>query len=80
VERLLADGQPRQVGVNRFGKPFCDNDAGLPYNRDNIRDHLEPEGPPITLFMQAAVCELADRVQSKNWAKNLQSVLYTDTP
>ena len=80
VERLLADGQPRQVGVNRFGKPFCDNDASSPYNRDNIRDHLEPEGPPITLFMQAAVCELADRVQSKNWSKNLPAVLYADTP
>jgi hypothetical protein len=77
VERLLASGQQPP---DRLVKPFCDNDAGRFYDRDNIRNHLEPEGLPITLFMQAAVCELADRVQSKNWSKNLQSVLYVDAP
>lgn len=59
---------------------FADNDAGAAWTRRNIRSGLEPAGLPITVYMQAAVCELADRVQKQNWTANLDAVLVADTP
>jgi len=81
VERLLLDGpQPPRGRVPSGWRPFADNDAGRSYDRSSIREALEPAGLPIGLFVQAAVCEAADRVQAKNWSNNLDAVLYADAP
>jgi hypothetical protein len=76
VERILAGG-PQNLAP---GQRFPDNDAGVARDRSNIRDGLEPESLPMMPYMQAAVCELADRVQARTWAKNLEAVLYPDAP
>ncbi len=54
---------------------MADNDAGVAWTRDNIRNGLEPARAPATLFVQAAVCELADRTWADNWQPNLDAVL-----
>jgi hypothetical protein len=55
---------------------FADNPAGKTWTRANIRDGLEPSSLPIGIYMQAAVCELADRTHAGNWSPNLNAVLY----
>ena len=77
VERILASGGP---AVRAPQRPIPDNDAGVAWDRDSIRGGLEPQDMPMPLFMQAAVCELADRVQARNWSKSLDAVLYPDAP
>jgi hypothetical protein len=76
VERILRNGP----ALNRTQRPFPDNDAGKSWSRANIREGLEPDAFPMGPYMQAAVCELADRVQSGRWSKNLDAVLYPDAP
>lgn len=78
VERVVAAGAPPFLKQQTLA--FPDNEAGIPWDRSNIRNGLEPAELPMQLFMQAAVCELADRVQGGNWAKNLEAVLYPDAP
>ena len=77
VERILQAGPMLRAVA---GRTPADNDAGRAWDRGNIREGLEPAGPPIGLYMQAAVCELADRTQAKNWAANLEAVLYPQAP
>jgi len=77
VERILQAG-PGLLAAE--GRTFADNDAGRAWDRGNIREGLQPAGPPIGLYMQAAVCELADRTQAGNWAANLDAVLYPQAP
>jgi hypothetical protein len=36
---------------------------------------LEPSALPLGLYMQAAVCELADRTHAGNWSPDLDAVL-----
>jgi hypothetical protein len=59
---------------------FADNPAGKIWTRTNIAEGLEPsvfaQGP----YMQAAVCELADRTQAGDWSVNLGAVLYPEAP
>jgi hypothetical protein len=52
---------------------FADNPAGKTWTRANIRDGLEPSSVPVGIYMQAAVCELADRVRTGNWSPNLDT-------
>jgi hypothetical protein len=77
VEQIVAAGpRPfRQAAVS-----FADNDAGKAFDRRSIHDALEPEGLPVPRYIQAAVCEAADRVQAGNWRPDLASVLYPDAP
>jgi hypothetical protein len=77
VERILASG-PQPFAQRQHDLP--DNDAGRAWDRGNIRSGLEPAALPMMPFMQAAVCELADRVQAGNWTQNLPAVLYPDAP
>lgn len=77
VEHILAAGRPP---IATRPPAFPDNEAGMAWDRHNLRSGLEPQGLPTPLYMQAAVCELADRVQARNWAKNLDAVLYPDAP
>jgi hypothetical protein len=77
VERILQSGPMLRAVA---GRAPADNDAGRAWDRGNIREGLEPAGPPIGLYMQAAVCELADRTQAGNWAANLDAVLYPQAP
>ncbi|MCX7049079.1 MAG: hypothetical protein NTX50_26790 [Candidatus Sumerlaeota bacterium] len=77
MDRLLQSPQ----GLPR--KPlraFSDNEAGKAYDRSNIVEALEPAGPPIALYVCAAVCEAADRAQAKNFNANLDEVIYPGAP
>ncbi len=76
TERVAA-GFPRE---RTAGLKFPDNDAGLAWSRRNIRTGLEPQELPLTLYMKAVVCELADRCHAQNWSKNLDAVLYPKAP
>jgi len=75
IEHIVSAG-PR---LGRETK-FPDNPAGKAWNRANIGDGLEPSALPLGIYMQAAVCELADRTQAANWSMNLDAVLYSDSP
>ncbi|MCX7887287.1 MAG: hypothetical protein N3B01_08580, partial [Verrucomicrobiae bacterium] len=59
-----------------FPARFVDNPAGKPWSRANIREGLEPSSVPIGIYMQAAVCELADRVRACDWSPDLAAVLW----
>lgn len=59
---------------------FPDNPAGLTWTRANIAAGVEPSALPLGIYMQAAVCELADRTQAGAWAANLDAVLFPDVP
>jgi hypothetical protein len=76
VERITADLPPRM----RAGAKFPDNPAGKTWTRVNIAEGLEPSSLPLGLYMQAAVCELADRTQAGQWSANVEAVLFPDTP
>jgi hypothetical protein len=75
VEAIVAQ-ESRRAGQGRF----ADNPAGKEFNRQNILSGLEPSDLPQAVYMQAAVCELADRTQAKNWAPDLDGSLYPDAP
>ncbi|MEK7674522.1 MAG: hypothetical protein AAB676_01640 [Verrucomicrobiota bacterium] len=75
VERVVPAGPRFERDLS-----FADNPAGKTWTRANIAEGLEPSAFPLGLFMQAAVCELADRAQAGNWSANLDAVLYPDTP
>ncbi len=62
------------------GPQFPDNPAGKTWSRANISEGVEPSSLPLGIYMQAAVCELADRTQAANWSANLDAVLYPDAP
>ncbi|MBM3359712.1 MAG: hypothetical protein FJY54_18620 [Betaproteobacteria bacterium] len=76
VEHLTASLPPRL----RAGVKFPDNPAGKTWTRSNINEGLEPSGLPLGLYMQAAICELADRTQAGNGSANLAAVLFPDAP
>ncbi|MCP4231523.1 MAG: hypothetical protein GY771_15440 [bacterium] len=58
-----------------------DNNAGLRYTQKSIGAALCPDGAiPKQLLSSAAICELADRVQTGNFELNLDRVLYPDAP
>ena len=87
VERIVASrpgsGQsvmanPARTQSGRGG--FPDNPAGKGFDRGNITSALEPARFPQGLYMQAAVCELADRTQMNRWAPDLDRVLYPNAP
>ena len=59
---------------------FPDNPAGKAFDRSNITSALEPSRFPLGLYMQAAVCEFADRTQAHQWAPDLDEVLYPKAP
>lgn len=83
VERVLANrpglrqgfkAAPAEAGQD--GIRFADNPAGKAFDRSNITPALEPARLPQQLYMQAAACELADRTQAKQWAADLDRILY----
>jgi hypothetical protein len=59
---------------------FPDNPAGQAFDRGNITSGLEPAQFPLNVYMQAAVCELADRTQARQWVPNLGGVIYPNAP
>ncbi len=59
-------------------REFADNPAGKTWTRLNIGDGLEPAALPIGIYMQAAVCELADRTHDSNWSPNLDRALHPE--
>ena len=69
---LVAPAGPRL----RRDLAFADNPASKPWTRSNITAGVEPSALPLGVYMQAAVCELADRTQVANWSANLDSVLF----
>ena len=75
VERVLPSGPA-------FNRPaqFPDNPAGKMWTRTNITEGVEPAAVPLGVYMQAAVCELADRAHAGNWSANLDAVLFQNTP
>jgi hypothetical protein len=76
VRSMLAYGPPMRPGaVPRFS----DNDAGRSYDGRTIRAALEPAGLPISLYVRAALCEVADRTQAGRWDRNLDELLYPPT-
>jgi hypothetical protein len=75
VERVVPSGP-----AFRREAPFPDNPAGKTWTRTNIAGGVEPSALPPGIYMQAAVCELADRTQAGAWAANLESVLFPDVP
>ena len=75
VERVL----PRGPAFNRPAQ-FPDNTAGKTWSRANIAEGVEPSAVPLGIYMQAAVCELADRAQAGNWSANLDAVLFPGVP
>jgi len=75
VERVVPVGPMRERGVR-----FPDNAAGKSWTRANIAEGLEPSELPLGLYMQAAVCELADRSWFGNWTANLDRVLHPGAP
>jgi hypothetical protein len=76
VERILPPPLRQRLGDV---KP-ADNPAGQCWDRANIATGLEPAAVPLGLYMQAAVCELADRTQAGNWSADLDAVLFPDAP
>jgi hypothetical protein len=54
---------------------FPDNPAGKMWSRANIAEGVEPSALPLGIYMQAAVCELADRTQTGAWSNDLNAVL-----
>ncbi len=54
---------------------FPDNPAGKTWNRANIAEGVEPSTLPLGIYMQAAVCELADRTQAGVWSNDLPALL-----
>lgn len=75
VERMLS----RDESDGR-AKNFADNPAGREWTRANISEGLEPAEIAMPVYMQAAVCELADRQQAGNWSSNLKAVLFPGVP
>jgi hypothetical protein len=76
VERVLSGALRDRPG----GLKFPDNDAGAEWTRRTVGTGLEPDVFPMMPYMQAAVCELADRAHARNWERNLDSILYPDAP
>jgi len=55
--------------------------ASVRYDHQSIRDGVEQDAAgPNQLFVQAAVCECAERVQTGNFAPNLDGVLFPEAP
>lgn len=75
VERVAPSGP-----MFRHTTPFPDNPAGTTWTRANIATGVEPAALPLGIYMQAAVCELADRTQAGDWTPNLKTILYPNTP
>jgi hypothetical protein len=75
VERIIPPGP-----MSRRDVRFPDNPAGKSWTRTNIAEGVEPSALPLGLYMQAAVCELADRTQASDWSPNLATVLCPDAP
>jgi hypothetical protein len=75
VERVVAAGPQLQRQ-----QQFPDNPAGKAWTRGNIGEGLEPSALTPGTYMQAAVCELADRAQAANWSANLDAVLFPSAP
>jgi hypothetical protein len=76
VERLTYALPSRLRGEAKFP----DNLAGQVWTRANITGGLEPSTLPLGLYMQAAVCELADRTHAGQWSANLEAVLFPEAP
>ena len=67
------------IRFSPFAQP--DNDAGLQYTPRSIQGALCPDEPvPKQLLSPAAICELADRVQTDNFQPNLDRVLFPKAP
>lgn len=71
VERVAPSGPAFQRGAQ-----FPDNPPGQTWTRANIASGVEPAAVPLGIYMQAAVCELADRTQAGAWAGHLDAVLF----
>lgn len=66
------------VGTISFMKPatFAENRPNASIEADIIDQYLEPEGLlPVYAYMEAAVCELSDRVHTNKWIKTLEGQL-----
>lgn len=75
VERVVPAGP-----AFRSDAQFPDNPAGKSWTRGNITEGLEPSTFSLSLYMRAAVCELADRTHTGVWSPNLEAVLLPDAP
>jgi hypothetical protein len=87
VERVVASGPALGQGLrDDLGRTeeasdrFPDNPAGKAFDRSNIASAVEPARFPLQVYMQATVCELADRTQANQWAADLDGVLYPNAP
>lgn len=75
---------PSSVYVGHVGhmksSTFVENRPNSSIEADKIDQYLEPEGLlPDYAYMEAAACELADRVETGKWNKVLQAPLNTFT-
>jgi hypothetical protein len=75
-DRACVEWLLRDAPGDRREATFPDNPAGKVWTRANITEGLEPSTLPLGLYMQAAVCELADRTYAGNWSPNLDGVLF----
>jgi len=67
--------------LDREAPGLPDADAGLRYTPKTISAALCPDrAAPKQLLSPAAMCELADRVQARNFEPNLDRVLFPDAP
>lgn len=75
-DRAYVEWRLRDAPGGRRQARFPDNPAGQVWTRANITEGLEPSAFPVALYMQAAVCELADRTHADNWSPDLDAVLF----
>jgi hypothetical protein len=75
-DRAYVEWLLRDAPGDRREATFPDNPAGKVWTRANISEGMEPSALPLGLYMQAAVCELADRTHAGNWSANLDAVLF----
>ncbi|MCX7012587.1 MAG: hypothetical protein NTW86_08495 [Candidatus Sumerlaeota bacterium] len=79
--RLNPDRAYTQWLTSRELPSLPDNEAGLRYDREAIRSALYPDDvAPGPALASVAVCEVADRAQTGNFAPNLDAVLFPDAP
>lgn len=75
-DRAYVEGLLRDAPDGRREARFPDNPVGKVWTRANITEGLEPSALPPGLYMQAAVCELADRTHADNWSPDLDAALF----
>lgn len=75
-DRAYVEGLLRDAPGGRREARFPDNPVGKVWTRASITEGLEPSALSPGLYMQAAVCELADRTHADNWSPDLDAALF----